>query len=93
LRVAFPKRATSFLGGNGLPDGASTTASTSPSWASAPASTFSPPLLAHQGPQHLHYTSFEAFPLPAADIERALQAFPELAPIAARFPQPMGHRG
>jgi tRNA U34 5-methylaminomethyl-2-thiouridine-forming methyltransferase MnmC len=41
--------------------------------------------LAHQGPQHLHYISFEAFPLPAADIERALQAFPELAPILPAF--------
>lgn len=41
--------------------------------------------LAHTGPQHLHYTSFEAFPLPAADIERALQAFPELAPILPGF--------
>jgi tRNA U34 5-methylaminomethyl-2-thiouridine-forming methyltransferase MnmC len=42
-------------------------------------------ILAHTGPQHLHYTSFEAFPLPAADIERALQAFPELAPILPGF--------
>jgi tRNA U34 5-methylaminomethyl-2-thiouridine-forming methyltransferase MnmC len=55
--------------------------------------------LAHQGPQHLHYTSFEAFPLPAADIERALQAFPELAPILPGFlsqwaagPQPCSFR-
>jgi tRNA U34 5-methylaminomethyl-2-thiouridine-forming methyltransferase MnmC len=42
-------------------------------------------VLAHTGPQHLHYTSFEAFPLPAADIERALQAFPELAPSLPGF--------
>ena len=42
-------------------------------------------VLAHKGRQHLHYTSFEAFPLPAADIERALQAFPELAPILPDF--------
>ncbi|WP_172300231.1 tRNA (5-methylaminomethyl-2-thiouridine)(34)-methyltransferase MnmD [Pseudoruegeria sp. HB172150] len=30
----------------------------------------------------LRYTSFEAFPLPAADLTRALEQFPELAPIA-----------
>jgi tRNA U34 5-methylaminomethyl-2-thiouridine-forming methyltransferase MnmC len=42
-------------------------------------------VLAHTSPQHLHYTSFEAFPLPAADIERALQAFPELAPSLPGF--------
>lgn len=36
-------------------------------------------LLAHQGEAHLYYTSFEAFPLHARDIERALQAFPELS--------------
>lgn len=30
----------------------------------------------------LHFTSFEAFPLTAPDMTRALQAFPELAPLA-----------
>ncbi|WP_309663926.1 tRNA (5-methylaminomethyl-2-thiouridine)(34)-methyltransferase MnmD, partial [Tabrizicola sp.] len=39
-------------------------------------------LLAHTGPGHLHYTSFEAFPMPAQDIARALQAFPETTEIA-----------
>lgn len=42
-------------------------------------------LLAHQGPGHVHFTSFEAFPLPAADIARALKAFPETAPVAGAF--------
>ena len=42
-------------------------------------------LLAHQGPGHLHYTSFEAFPMPAADIARALTAFPEVAEVAELF--------
>lgn len=42
-------------------------------------------LLAHQGEGHLRFTSFEAFPLPAADIARALQAFPEVAPVAEPF--------
>ncbi|HOZ31804.1 MAG TPA: tRNA (5-methylaminomethyl-2-thiouridine)(34)-methyltransferase MnmD [Tabrizicola sp.] len=42
-------------------------------------------LLAHTGPGHLHFTSFEAFPLPADDIARALQAFPETAPVAGAF--------
>jgi tRNA U34 5-methylaminomethyl-2-thiouridine-forming methyltransferase MnmC len=42
-------------------------------------------VLAHTGPGHLRYTSFEAFPLPATDIARALQAFPELARIAPDF--------
>ncbi|MDZ4088111.1 MAG: tRNA (5-methylaminomethyl-2-thiouridine)(34)-methyltransferase MnmD [Tabrizicola sp.] len=42
-------------------------------------------LLAHQGPGHLHFTSFEAFPLPAPDIARALQAFPEVAGVADPF--------
>lgn len=37
---------------------------------------------AHRGPGHLHFTSFEAYPMPAADMRRALQAFPELAEIA-----------
>ncbi|MBA3909662.1 MAG: FAD-dependent oxidoreductase [Rhodobacter sp.] len=42
-------------------------------------------LLAHEGPGQLRYTSFEAFPMPAADIARALRAFPETAPVAAPF--------
>ncbi|MDP3195958.1 tRNA (5-methylaminomethyl-2-thiouridine)(34)-methyltransferase MnmD [Tabrizicola sp.] len=42
-------------------------------------------LLAHQGPGHVHYTSFEAFPLPARDIARALQLFPEVAGVADAF--------
>lgn len=42
-------------------------------------------LLAHQGPGHLHYTSFEAFPLPAPDIARALEAFPDVARVADAF--------
>jgi tRNA U34 5-methylaminomethyl-2-thiouridine-forming methyltransferase MnmC len=42
-------------------------------------------LLAHQGTGHLHYTSFEAFPMEATDIARALTAFPETAPVAAPF--------
>lgn len=42
-------------------------------------------LMLHRGHGHVHYTSFEAFPLTAADIARALTAFPELAPIAEPF--------
>jgi tRNA U34 5-methylaminomethyl-2-thiouridine-forming methyltransferase MnmC len=42
-------------------------------------------LLAHTGNGHLRFTSFEAFPLPATDIARALQAFPETAPVAGAF--------
>jgi tRNA U34 5-methylaminomethyl-2-thiouridine-forming methyltransferase MnmC len=42
-------------------------------------------VLAHSGPGQLHYTSFEAFPLPAAAIERALQGFADLAPILPDF--------
>lgn len=42
-------------------------------------------LLAHQGPGHLIYTSFEAYPMPAADIARALAAFPETAEVAEPF--------
>ncbi len=42
-------------------------------------------VLAHLGPGHVRYTSFEAFPMPAPDIARALAAFPELAPIAPAF--------
>lgn len=33
----------------------------------------------------LHFTSFEAFPLSADEMARALQAFPTLAPLAARL--------
>jgi tRNA U34 5-methylaminomethyl-2-thiouridine-forming methyltransferase MnmC len=39
-------------------------------------------LAAHTGPGHLLYTSFEAFPMPATDMARALSAFPELGEIA-----------
>jgi tRNA U34 5-methylaminomethyl-2-thiouridine-forming methyltransferase MnmC len=39
-------------------------------------------VLAHRGPGQVTYTSFEAFPMPAPDMVRALQAFPELAEIA-----------
>lgn len=42
-------------------------------------------LLAHRGPAQLHYTSFEAFPMPAPDIARALAAFPEVTDLAASF--------
>lgn len=42
-------------------------------------------LLAHRGPGHLHYTSFEAFPMPAGDIARALAAFPDVASVAEPF--------
>lgn len=42
-------------------------------------------LLAHRGQGHLRYTSFEAFPLPAEAIARALAAFPEIAPFAPLF--------
>lgn len=42
-------------------------------------------LLAHRGPGHLHYTSFEAFPMPAEDIARALTAFPEVAGLTGPF--------
>lgn len=34
---------------------------------------------AHRGLGHLHFTSFEAYPMAASDMSRALQAFPELA--------------
>jgi tRNA U34 5-methylaminomethyl-2-thiouridine-forming methyltransferase MnmC len=44
-------------------------------------------LLAHGGPGHLHYTSFEAFPMLAADVARALSAFPELAGVSGPFIQ------
>jgi tRNA U34 5-methylaminomethyl-2-thiouridine-forming methyltransferase MnmC len=36
-------------------------------------------------PGTLRYTSFEAFPLPAADIARALEAFPEARAVADPF--------
>lgn len=36
-------------------------------------------------PGRILYTSFEAFPLPAADIGRALAAFPEARAVAAPF--------
>jgi tRNA U34 5-methylaminomethyl-2-thiouridine-forming methyltransferase MnmC len=39
-------------------------------------------LAAHSGPEHLFYTSFEAFPMAAQDMARALSAFPELAGTA-----------
>ncbi len=42
-------------------------------------------LLAHRGPGHVQYTSFEAFPMSAHDIARALQAFPEVTEIAGTF--------
>ncbi len=42
-------------------------------------------LLCHPGKGHIRFTSFEAFPLPAADIARALEAFPETAPVAEGF--------
>lgn len=42
-------------------------------------------LLSHPGPAHLQYTSFEAFPLAAGDIARALKAFPETEHIAGDF--------
>jgi tRNA U34 5-methylaminomethyl-2-thiouridine-forming methyltransferase MnmC len=42
-------------------------------------------LQSHQGEGHLRYTSFEAFPMPAADIARALAAFSELSAIAQSF--------
>ena len=42
-------------------------------------------VLAHTGPGRIRYTSFEAYPLPADAIARALQAFPELGKIAPAF--------
>lgn len=42
-------------------------------------------LLAHDGAGHVHYTSFEAYPMTAADIARALRAFPEVAGVAGPF--------
>lgn len=40
---------------------------------------------AHPTPGTVRYTSFEAFPLPADDIARALAAFPEASAVAAPF--------
>jgi len=42
-------------------------------------------VLAHRGPGELHFTSFEAFPLPPEAIARALEAFPETAPLAPDY--------
>ncbi len=42
-------------------------------------------VLAHRGPGELHFTSFEAFPLPPVAIARALEAFPETAPLAPAY--------
>ena len=42
-------------------------------------------LLAHKGPGQVQYTSFEAYPMAAEDIARALAAFPALAEIAPPF--------
>jgi tRNA U34 5-methylaminomethyl-2-thiouridine-forming methyltransferase MnmC len=42
-------------------------------------------LMEHRGPGHVHYTSFEAFPMPAADMARAVSAFPDLAEIAEQL--------
>jgi len=42
-------------------------------------------LLAHRGPGHVYYTSFEAWPMPAPDIARALAAFPEVDEVAVPF--------
>lgn len=42
-------------------------------------------LLAHSGPGMIRYTSFEAYPLAAADIARALQAFPQARAVADPF--------
>jgi tRNA U34 5-methylaminomethyl-2-thiouridine-forming methyltransferase MnmC len=39
-------------------------------------------LIAHRGPGRVSYTSFEAYPMPAADMARALAAFDGLAEIA-----------
>jgi tRNA U34 5-methylaminomethyl-2-thiouridine-forming methyltransferase MnmC len=44
-------------------------------------------VMAHAGPGHVAYTSFEAYPLSAHDIARALSAFPEVMGIADLFIQ------
>lgn len=40
---------------------------------------------AHRGEGWLHFVSFEGFPLDAADVVRALEPWPELAPLAAEL--------
>lgn len=42
-------------------------------------------LLAKPDAGHLHFTSFEAFPMNPEDIARALTAFPETAAVAGSF--------
>lgn len=42
-------------------------------------------LLCHRGSGHVHYTSFEAFPMSTTDIARALKAFPETASMSESF--------
>jgi tRNA U34 5-methylaminomethyl-2-thiouridine-forming methyltransferase MnmC len=76
-----------FLAGNGLPErfrpgfhiaelGTGTGLNLIAAWAA----------WQHAGiPGDLRYTGFEAHPLRAPDIARALAAFPELAPLAAPF--------
>ncbi len=44
-------------------------------------------------PGPLRYTGFEAFPLPRADMARALAAFPQLAPLAQRLLDAWGDGG
>jgi len=41
---------------------------------------------------HLHFVSFEGFPLDAADAARALTAWPELAPLSEKLTQKWPHR-
>lgn len=38
---------------------------------------------AHQGNGHVRYTAFEAYPMSAEDITRALQPFPEIGDLAS----------
>ncbi|WP_417268978.1 tRNA (5-methylaminomethyl-2-thiouridine)(34)-methyltransferase MnmD [Celeribacter sp.] len=38
-----------------------------------------------EGPEPIRFTSFEAYPMTAADIATSLNAFPEVQPIAAPF--------
>jgi tRNA 5-methylaminomethyl-2-thiouridine biosynthesis bifunctional protein len=40
---------------------------------------------AHRGEGWLHFVSFEGFPLDAGDVARALEPWPELAPLAAEL--------
>ena len=42
------------------------------------------------GGKRLHYTSFEAWPMAAVDIARALQAFPEVLAVAGAFLEAWG---